>query len=161
MLIVFLRHADKVLYGDEADSPLSPRGEAQAQRLVELVRSRALPRPSQLISSPRSRTRATLLPLSEDCQVALEVRRELDQRWNFETQKEFSARVSGLLAELADGPDEVIYLCSHADWLAEALSMTIEDAAELGLTHFSCAQARLVSREQAGPKYKLEGEVQA
>jgi phosphohistidine phosphatase SixA len=151
MFMVLLRHAEKTTAPMDSDVPLTARGEKQALELVEQIRAQQLPQPTALMSSPKRRARATLQPLVTAFHIPLQIKTELDERASNESRLQFHKRIEYFVASLHD---EVIYCCTHADWLYEAV-MTLphdmldgeEDA------HFFFAQARIF--EQDGDLWRL------
>jgi broad specificity phosphatase PhoE len=119
MQIVLFRHAEKDLAGG-SNPPLSRRGLAQAQKLIELVKIKTLPRPSKLLTSPRLRAQMTLSPLAETMDIDFQITPELDERIQGETSDQFSKRVQRFLRQI-ENQTGLIFLCSHLDWIEEAL----------------------------------------
>lgn len=127
MRFVLFRHAHKGLLPFE-DPELSLPGFEQAVRLPGLLKSppdTALPRPTRLMVSPRRRASQTFYPLAKELQLPLTVQAELDQRQNTESGAEFRRRVQEYLQRLPreSAPHEVIFACTHYDWIEEAMNL--------------------------------------
>ena len=120
MHVILLRHASRNTH-DLGDPPLNVTGLAQAQALVESLNTNArIPRPTQIISSPKKRARETLAPIAKSLEISVVIDDRLDERHQNESQKVFEARVHDLLASLDSRETSCILICSHFDWLETA-----------------------------------------
>lgn len=119
MQILLFRHAERENTGVE-NPPLSARGQKQAQMLGLRFQSGAFPRPLKIFVSPKIRTHQTLQPLAELAGTDLQLTPELDERQNSESAAQFIQRVRRFLTFL-EKQTGVIYLCTHLDWIEEAL----------------------------------------
>lgn len=126
MIIYLFRHGERTsrLSGSEPD--LSTVGRIQADHLRSWVQSQTLPQPDQLWASPRIRTQNTLQPLSDVLQVPIQNIVALDERSGAESNLRFRERVERLL-EQARQQSGVLFLCSHFDWLEEAITLIPAD----------------------------------
>jgi len=121
MQILLFRHAER----DSThfhDSPLSSFGHQQAQALLRDVQSGILPQPNRLWISPKVRTAQTFLPLSQSYAIDALVQDELDERRPQEGATQFRQRIRHL-TEQASRQTGTLYLCTHLDWLDEAMSL--------------------------------------
>ncbi len=133
MFVVFLRHATRDSFvislaaeGDQHDQHLNELGRRQATELVGLTQSNGpLPKPTILMSSPKHRARETLQPLATVCQSRVLILPELDERGNNETHSMFIGRIREWVETLQAkaSPTDVVYACSHYDWLTEVLGL--------------------------------------
>ncbi|MCE3009356.1 MAG: histidine phosphatase family protein [Proteobacteria bacterium] len=121
MELILLRHAEKQS-GFQEDPPLTERGLRQAQMLSELVEQTQLPQPSRLLSSPKKRAQQTLETLARQKALALQIVSDLQERRDNENRDEFRSRVQRFLRELSKGSG-ITYVCSHVDWVFEALRL--------------------------------------
>lgn len=126
MEVFVFRHAERDNSGD-FNPDLSPRGHKQAQVLSELALRQHLPHPQRLICSPKKRAQNTFAVLSQKTQVPLTIQDALDERHPEESLTQFKARIQTFLNELALKSSSVIYICSHMDWLEEALILIPSD----------------------------------
>jgi broad specificity phosphatase PhoE len=131
--ILLLRHAARSNqeYGDIS---LSSAGRSQAQELVSQLSPNGpngslLPRPTLLFCSPKKRTRETLTPIAHALQLTLTIDTLLDERQRGESAQVFAKRVGLFLngiekyqAEPEIAKEPVIWVCSHLDWLENALA---------------------------------------
>jgi broad specificity phosphatase PhoE len=119
MQILLFRHAERENTGLE-NPPLSVRGQHQAQAIKSGVSKGTLPHPSRLYVSPKIRTHQTFGPAAEWTRLELQLTPELDERQNSESASQFAARVRRFLSFL-EKQTGVIYVCTHLDWIEEAL----------------------------------------
>lgn len=135
MKIVLLRHATRSTTG-LGDSPLTLLGLAQAEEFgtkAATARDHLL-KPTHVIASPKQRARQTLEPLAEKSGIALKIDPRLDERHQNEPAQTFTHRMREILAEveaIEGQPEPVIYLCSHLDWLEQAVTEISTDLTEL------------------------------
>lgn len=140
MKLSLFRHAEK--QSDWTYDPvLSPYGEKQALKLSQNVQSNLLPRPDQLYVSPKKRAQATFAPLSKDLKIPLAVQLALDEKHKGEDSGSFRLRVQNYLKGFNKTTSETVYLCTHMDWLEEALSLIPCDTDLSQLSDFYWAPA--------------------
>lgn len=120
------RHAERDNSGD-SNPDLSPRGRKQAEVLSELALKQHLPLPLRLMCSPKKRAQSTFSVLSENAKVPLSIQDALDERLPEESLPQFKSRIQTFLSELTLKSSSVIYICSHMDWLEEALILIPSD----------------------------------
>lgn len=114
--IVLFRHAQKGSWTN--DPELSEQGHRQALLIVELVHRELLPRPHQLLTSPKKRAQQTLIPLQEEFQIPLIIEPTLDERNSYETGREFEARIKSFVQEeIPQQQSSCLFMCTHLDWL--------------------------------------------
>lgn len=119
--IVLFRHAERNKFIED-EPQLSPYGLKQAHYLSEHREQLKLPKPTSLWVSPRLRAQQTMTPLSRLCETALIVKSELDERKSYETMPDFRLRITRFVKSLPL-QNGVIYMCSHLDWIEEAMSI--------------------------------------
>lgn len=130
MQLYLFRHGDRnargssLLHSDEPD--LSSTGRLQADHLRSWVERQTLPTPHLLWVSPRIRAQNTFKPLSDSLKIALTLQADLDERSHRENAALFRERIARAL-ERASLQDGVVFLCSHFDWLEEALTLIPAD----------------------------------
>lgn len=157
MMWVVFRHGEKELQGHDPD--LSSRGHEQARRLVEKVRKGQLPKPNALYVSTKKRTLQTFSPLGREFKVKPQIRAELTERVPGETVEKFRFRIQEFLLKLMlqHQDNEVIYLCTHFDWIEEFLT-TIECDADLSRCHhWPSAQHMVFEKKELWHLLKYEG----
>jgi broad specificity phosphatase PhoE len=126
MKIYIFRHAQKAT-DFSGDPDLTPEGHAQASKLFDKVLKNELPRPTQLWVSPKKRTHSTFRPLSEHLKIPLETHDSLLEQKSDETVSEFRKRISRLLEAASEKNAEVIFICTHYDWVIEAMAVINAD----------------------------------
>lgn len=132
MIFILLRHGHKSM--DPADNPcLTDRGYLQAKKLLQYVQENKLPLPSLCLYSEKIRTKETLDELISHYRPRHEALSELNLRSHLESAQDFRQRIQKLIhqytlkaSQTSTGSKQVIYACTHYDWIDEAL--TIIDA---------------------------------
>lgn len=125
MQIVLFRHAEKSSVG--AQNPgLSARGHAQANLISNLASQGELPSPTRFLSSPLLRAQQTLLPASQKFEKTIEIVADLNERQNLESVDQFRHRISRFL-RWVETQTGLLYVCSHLDWIDEAMSLITSD----------------------------------
>lgn len=126
MKIYFFRHAQKAM-DFSGDPDLTIEGHAQASKVLDKVLKNELPRPTELWVSPKKRTHSTFRPLSQHFNIPLQTQDSLLEQQSEETLTEFRARIERLLLSAKISPGAVIFLCTHYDWVAEAMAVVPSD----------------------------------
>jgi broad specificity phosphatase PhoE len=121
MRILMFRHAERENTGS-SNPPLSLRGLLQAKKLVEEIDMNLLPRPTKLFSSPKLRAQQTFQQIQKKLGVDIQIQAVLDERHNFESAAQFSARVKKFLHFLATEKGTA-FIVTHLDWIEEALRL--------------------------------------
>lgn len=121
MKIYLFRHAEKASHF-HPNPPLSAAGLQQAQILAEKVQSSELSRPTQLWVSPKLRAQQSFQALAEQVNLPLQIKPLLDEHFPEERSPAFRQRIQGFLDSL-EQEDGVVYLCTHSDWIEEALAL--------------------------------------
>lgn len=139
--LTLIRHGARAPIGDQ----LSAQGEAQAAALVDRIRAMPWPAPTQLIASPKNRTKATLRNLSEALVVPISVDASVDEQTELESNEGFDRRVQiriGGWHEIAvNGPSPGNaatthwLVCSHMDWLENAAIFLDSDESDFDRTN--------------------------
>lgn len=145
MKLILLRHGNRDL-SMSSDGGLNQIGKELAAGLHgRLAPNGNLPVPTQLIASPKKRAQETLTPLSQSLELPLQTEKALDERQNAETSTEFRARVRKYIELLPNKykPNDVVYLCTHADWLEDAMAVIPSDIPPLiAESGFACGEMR-------------------
>lgn len=139
MLVYIFRHAHKNSSPWD-NPPLSSLGLEQATRLVEEVGSdKILHKPTLLFCSPKLRTVQSFQPLSQTLSLELRVHEGLNERHSHESAAVFKQRVNGFLHEMnrVEWRTESVFLCTHLDWIEEALIQIPSSDDLLRLNHWS------------------------
>lgn len=128
MKFVLFRHAHKGILPFE-DPELSPQGHLQAEQISKDVSAAKIPAPTHLLVSPKRRAAQTFLPLSHEQGLPLSVQSALDQHVSGESSAEFRDRIRSFIDNLTSqfGHADVIYACTHYDWIEEAMSLIPSD----------------------------------
>lgn len=126
MKIYLFRHAQKAI-DFSGDPELNTEGHAQAVKIMEKVLKKELPTPTQLWVSPRRRTRSTFQPLAELLKLPLQEQEALHEQTSGETLMAFHQRIQNLLEGASTQTQDVIFMCSHYDWMVEALVVIPSD----------------------------------
>lgn len=146
MHVVLLRHATRDLQSHD-DGKLSELGYSQAEELFEKIAPQGpLPEPSVLMASPKRRARETLHPTASQLALPLVVSSALDERGPTETSAAFGTRIQSWIETLQKefSSDEVIWACSHADWLEFIMDLIPSDLEDWEkMAPFSPAQFRV------------------
>ena len=101
------------------DPLLNLYGQQQAKALKQSVEQGVLPTPTRLIASPKIRAVLTFSPLARSLNLPLEKSENLDERTNSEDASQFKKRITKIIESFPAGADEIIFLCSHLDWIEE------------------------------------------
>ena len=136
MKIGLFRHGEKESEWTP-DPRLNPVGQHQALELKQSVELGILPKPTRLIASPKIRAVLTLSPLARALNLPLEKSESLDERKNSEDAAQFKKRIVKVIESFPAGPDEIIFLCSHLDWIEEFLNQVPCDTDLHQLSEFS------------------------
>lgn len=141
MKIYVFRHAQKAM-DFSGDPDLTVEGHAQASKLVDKVLKSELPTPTEIWSSPKKRSLSTLRPLAEHLNIPLHADDVLLEQKSDETLQDFRKRISQLFDTLSDTKDRVIFLCSHYDWVVEAMALVNcnDDLTSADFSHWTPCQ---------------------
>lgn len=122
MKIYIFRHAQKAM-DFSGDPDLNVEGHAQARKVLEMVQRNQLPRPTELWVSPKKRTHSTFRPLSIELHLPLKIHESLLEQHGNESVSEFRKRIEQVLEIAKVDHHSVIFICSHYDWVLEAMSV--------------------------------------
>lgn len=132
MILILFRHGHKAM--DPPENPsLSARGFEQAEQLLEMVKKNILPPPTVCLFTDKIRTEQTFKQLIDFYKPKTEIKADLYLRSHLETSAQFRARVQKLVnyytfqAAQPENKNQVIYLCTHYDWIEEAMSVINSD----------------------------------
>ncbi|MCB0404163.1 MAG: phosphoglycerate mutase family protein [Bdellovibrionales bacterium] len=120
--LVLIRHAHRKVPKDRTeDNGLSKKGQRQVEKLLSYWSSGNKARRVSFLSSPKKRCVETLEPLAEIFGEKLSIEPLLDeQSEKGESNKDFSGRVNAFLESSKFAKAEVLFVCSHADWIPAA-----------------------------------------
>ncbi|MBC7740891.1 MAG: histidine phosphatase family protein [Bdellovibrionaceae bacterium] len=145
MKFVLVRHAQKGITPFE-DPELNPEGFHQARVLNALVKQNELPAPTHAWASPKIRTTQTLKSMCEEQKVEVQINELLDLRLNNESVGDFHHRIQKFLdafeKQSAKTINQTHYICTHYDWIEEAMSLIKcdKDLKSFEFSHWSPAQ---------------------
>lgn len=145
MKITLLRHGNRDLTMS-SDGGLNRAGNDLAAGLPSKIEPNGnLPKPTQLISSPKKRAQETLLPMSKALELPLLTEEDLDERRTNESSVEFRSRVKNYLELLPNKykSSDVVCLCTHSDWLDDAMIVLPSDIPQpIAESGFACGEYR-------------------
>lgn len=143
MKLILLRHGDRS--PGFSDVPLSEKGHAQAR---ELTQKKELLSVHQVFCSPKRRALQTIEPLMLVTGKNAKVTNELDQMRQIESPTDFLNRIQRFLDTLPKNSQESVLLCSHSDWLQQAvLALAHEKQTFAPYSFFSCAEYKIFNFE--------------
>lgn len=157
MKVYLFRHGQKNSFPLE-NPDLTGLGHQQAAALAEQIRAGALLRGTRFLASPRLRAQNTLKPASELCQSPLQVVSFLDQKTAYETGEAFRDRIRLFLdtVEKNSSSEDVVYLCSHHDWIEESLSLIPADTDLLEPRYWNWRPAQYMQFDVVGGLWHLK-----
>lgn len=143
MKLILLRHGDRS--PGFSDVPLSEKGTAQARELTQIPE---LLTATKILCSPKRRALQTIEPLTKTLGISAQVVHELDQMRQIESPSDFLQRVQRFLDTLPRTSKETILLCSHSDWLQQAVLLLANDEQVFApYSFFSCAEYKIFNFE--------------
>lgn len=156
--VVIFRHATRAMT-DLEDPSLNAQGLAQAERLVHLIHPKGpLPVPTAIWTSPKLRARQTMMAVADRLSIQPEVRADLDERTSAEDRAQFRSRIHNCISvlEARVKAQTCFYVCSHFDWLEDAMQMLPSDMSDLDIAMpFGTAEYRIFAIEDG--VWKLVG----
>ncbi len=157
MIWVIFRHGEKQMQG--FDPELSPEGIVQAKNILEKAKGGKLPKPNALYVSTKKRTAQTFDPLAQHFRMKTQVKVELTERVPGETQEKFRFRIQEFLVKLLllHQDNEVIYLCTHYDWIEEFLTVIESDKDLSRFASFGPAQYIMFEKKELWHLLESEG----
>jgi broad specificity phosphatase PhoE len=126
MKIYIFRHAQKAM-DFSGDPDLTAEGHNQASKVLDRVLKDELPTPTQLWVSPRKRTHSTFRPLAQHFELPLQNHDALLEQQGDETLSDFRNRIRNFMESASKLSNEVIFMCSHYDWVIEAMAIIPAD----------------------------------
>jgi broad specificity phosphatase PhoE len=153
---VIFRHGEKQNSG--FDPELTAQGHRQAGRILSRIQEGKLPKPNALYVSTKKRTAQTFDPLSQHFKLKAQIRAELTERVTGESKEKFRFRIQEFLVRLLlQHPDQdVIYLCTHFDWIEEFMSIIEGDQDLSRLSTFSSGQFIFFDKKELWHVVKCE-----
>lgn len=131
-------------HGQKGSSPISEPdltefGHQQARTIAERIRLGEFLPGSHFLVSPRLRAQSTLRAAALYCKVSPRIEKTLDQREGYESAEQFRTRIAGFVSSLEKlhKPDDTVYICTHHDWIEEALSIIPADTDLLDSKYWS------------------------
>jgi phosphohistidine phosphatase SixA len=166
MKVVLFRHAQKGITPFE-DPALTEAGYKQAEAISQLVAKNVLPEPTHCWVSPKIRTRQTLQAVCDLSQIQIKSSDLLNLRAQSENSQDFRKRISELIQFLDStsltSNNEVHYLCTHYDWIAEAMTLinSDKDLNSFEFSHWAPAQYIVFSLQNSIWKFEKKGQAHA
>ena len=159
MKFVLFRHGSKGFTPFE-DPELNAQGFQQSIKIAELVKANQLPKPTHLFVSPRRRTSQTFYPVSKEFSLDMQIKEELDLRQPEETQSDFRARIQSFLDLVAGQSNDVIFACTHYDWIEESLTVIDCDKNlnSFEFSHWAPSQFLIFEIDNSGWKVLKKGD---
>lgn len=157
MIWIIFRHGEKQIQG--FDPELTPKGLTQAKSILEKVKTGKLPKPNALYVSTKKRTAQTLEPVASQFKMKTQIKAELTERVPGETAEKFRFRIQEFLVKLLllHQDNEVLYLCTHIDWIEEFMSVIESDSDLSRYANFSPAQYIMFEKKELWHVLKCEG----
>lgn len=126
--LILLRHAEKGITPFE-DPQLTQKGLQQAENLLSEVQRQRLPIPTQLWASTKIRTSQTLQPTAQHFHLRPETTNLLNLRQSNESPSQFRERIEIFCKKMALSAAENLtastshFVCTHYDWIEEAMTL--------------------------------------
>ncbi len=120
LTLIFVRHAHRDTGERSIDNGIDEKGLKQVTDLLDDFAKGTLPKSNDFRSSPKKRCIETLTPLAALNGAKVTIEDALDEQSPTESTQEFRQRIFNFLKKLSSQLG-VIYLCSHGDWLPEAI----------------------------------------
>lgn len=124
-LLIIIRHAHRNKpHGRQADDGLSEKGQAQMQAMTKFFLNHVQEAKPVFLSSPKRRCMETVERLAASLGTTVVGTRELMEHGDYaskESDAQFKRRVKAFCETQLTNKDKVIVLCSHGDWIPEAL----------------------------------------
>jgi broad specificity phosphatase PhoE len=118
--LVFVRHGHRDKPTPDVDNGISPKGLTQVEDLLKDFKKGRLPQSKIFWSSPKKRCVETLGPVAKLAGAPLKVEKLLDEQSSTESTLEFNKRIMELIKKATE-TGEVVYLCSHGDFIPQAI----------------------------------------
>lgn len=156
MIWVIFRHGEKQTQGH--DPELTARGQSQAQKILEKIKAGQLPKPSAFYVSTKKRTAQTFQPAASHLKMKSQIKAELTERVPGETPDKFRFRIQEFLVKLIlfHQDNEVLYLCTHFDWIEEFFSIIESDQDLSRYSSFSSCQYIMFDKKELWHVLKSE-----
>lgn len=126
MKVYIFRHAQKDV-DFTGDPDLTSSGHEQAEKLLNKVIKNELPTPTLLWSSPKKRTFSTFAPLANHLNIKIHAHADLHEQLRGENLNQFRQRIGKVLDAASEQKNQIIFICTHYDWLAEMVSVVNSD----------------------------------
>jgi len=147
--VFLIRHAHRDVMDRLDDNGLSLKGREQSRLIKKFFKRKDLTDKKILIlTSPKLRCIETLLPLSEKLDIDLEVQEIFDEQTQNESFKDFEKRVENSVHTLINKNAEVVFVCSHGDFIPSFLERAVNQSIQL-------KKGALVELLIVDQKYKL------
>jgi broad specificity phosphatase PhoE len=157
MNVYLFRHGQKG-FSPFAEPDLTDAGHKQATVIAERIRSGTLLPGTQFLVSPRVRAQSTLRPAALFCKVTPKIVEALNQREGFESAEQFRSRIADFIRTLEKNYAETdtVYLCTHHDWIEEALSLIPADTDLLDSKYWSWNSAQFAQFKVTNGLWELK-----
>ena len=122
--LIFIRHAHRDKIHGEPDNGLSKKGWLQAADTANALQRRAAQWEGQqpkLLTSPKLRCMETADALASVMKIKAVIDDDLDEAAPKESSSDFVGRIKDFLARWKRSPVTVTMVCSHGDWIPEAI----------------------------------------
>jgi broad specificity phosphatase PhoE len=157
MNVYLFRHGQKG-FSPLAEPDLTDDGHKQAAVIAERIRSGTFLPGTQFLVSPRLRAQSTLRPAALFCKVTPKIAKALDQREGFESTEQFRSRIADFIRTLEKSytKTDTVYLCTHHDWIEEALSLIPADIDLLDSKYWSWSSAQFAQFKVTNGLWELK-----
>lgn len=147
MKLILLRHGDRS--PGFSDVPLSPKGLEQAHALAH---KKELLGVGKIYCSPKRRALQTVDQLVKTSEIHMEITNDVDQMRQIESPNDFTRRILGFISSLPRSEDQTVLVCSHSDWLQQAVLLLASDEQVFApYSFFGCAEFKIF--EYAGGQW--------
>lgn len=133
--LVIIRHAHRDTSNRSLDNGLSEKGRRQRARLTDYFTERFSGHVGDggsilVLSSPKQRCRQTVDRIAEAAGTQVRPDARLDECGPMEGPHAFRTRIEGFLQWWSESGPDLTVVCSHGDWIPQALEMAVGARAE-------------------------------
>lgn len=122
MTLILFRHAEKISIG-VSDPPLTPRGENQAGKIIDLIELKKIPKPTEVWTSEKKRTQQTAILTVKHYNLKSLVVSDLNEIQKSESFEDFFRRIRRFQNQFKASGPSVLMAITHLDWIAQFLEI--------------------------------------
>lgn len=160
MKIILIRHAQKGIQPID-DPELDQKGKIQALSLLKQIQLGHLPHPTHSSVSLKIRTMQTLLPMIEFYKISTTQSNLLQSKGSNQTLAQYREQITKWIQSIQSENEDVHYVCTHFDWIEEAMSLIPcdRDLNTFEFAHWSPAQYIVFEIHEGLWKFKAKGHI--